>query len=159
MPPPLRFLRTASHLQVRMDILAFATHQEATAKPVMSPSDYSSPVAVSNFIFFRSSRSTWLHSRLLLKNCFFFPKKDVTSVIRISSTQNNGGSDLILCWVRAACLCPRTCLDLDQATPMLENVPFHVQTKHLHFNLTFVWGVLGAGSVIMSIQLSMFVCN
>ena len=27
----------------------------------------------------------------------FFPKKDVTSVIRISSTQNNGGSDLILC--------------------------------------------------------------
>ena len=75
MPPPLRFLRTASHLQVRMDILASATHQEATAKPVMSPSDYSSPVAVSNFIFFRSSRSTWLHSRLLLKNCFFFQRK------------------------------------------------------------------------------------
>ena len=35
--------------------------------------------------------------KAVVKKLFFFSKKDVTSVIRISSTQNNGGSDLILC--------------------------------------------------------------
>ena len=75
MPPPLRFLRTASHLQVRMDILAFATHQEATAKPVMSPSDYSSPVTVSNFIFFSFIEEYMITFKAVVKKLFFFKER------------------------------------------------------------------------------------